>query len=253
MSKPLLVLLLFAVALSAWADHVAHGSLTVQSVHEGSSAATAGFQPGDRLILLDGKRIGTPADLSAVINGHVPGDTVPAVVDRTGEERTLQLTFGKKQDGSASMGLTLAYGTYDPAAGETAGAARDICLSWIDETYRIEPLMRELKLDAAADWSEVRACTERGMTPVSKDNALPYCDNIFKVHCSAVELLGEIAGAIVQRCEQQLDATLSEDAAARKQWQTCAKHRVFDRYAMTGEVSDAAACRRELSSCLAGG
>ena len=56
-----------------------------------SPAAEAGLQPGDRLIAIDGHEINEYGDSSAIITDSA-GTTLPVVVERDGEQVTLQVT-----------------------------------------------------------------------------------------------------------------------------------------------------------------
>ena len=54
-------------------------------------AAEAGVKPGDRIVAVDGKDVGTFAEASAIIQAS-PGKAIPLVVERNGSRLTLQLT-----------------------------------------------------------------------------------------------------------------------------------------------------------------
>src|SRR5699024_3327761 len=54
-------------------------------------AAAAGILPGDELVSIGGEPVETFAEAAQIIQAH-PGDRLPVVVLRDGEERTLHLT-----------------------------------------------------------------------------------------------------------------------------------------------------------------
>ena len=68
----------------------------------------------------------------------------------------------------------------------------------------------------------------------------------FKVHCSGLDLLTEIGEAQVRQCEELLSGSLGLRPRQYKGWQTCAQHKVFDRYSFDGTTSDTAACTAAL-------
>ncbi|HXT61313.1 MAG TPA: Trx7/PDZ domain-containing (seleno)protein [Pirellulales bacterium] len=68
----------------------------VKSVADGSPAATAGFEPGDRIASLAGEPLLSIADLQWVLHRAGSSDALPAVVERGGKamELTLDLPSG---------------------------------------------------------------------------------------------------------------------------------------------------------------
>ena len=68
----------------------------LSGAREGSPAAAAGFQRGDRLVKLGKTEIGDIYDFVFVLRQHKPGETVTAVVVRDGEPRSLEVTFGRR-------------------------------------------------------------------------------------------------------------------------------------------------------------
>ncbi len=69
----------------------------VGSVTEGSGAAEAGLEPGDRLLSIDGEPVDTFADVGPLVVER-PGDTLALVVDRDGTSLTLDATIGTRPD-----------------------------------------------------------------------------------------------------------------------------------------------------------
>ena len=222
----------------------AHGGagIVVDSVMPGTPAEAAGLLAGDQLLLLAGRKVATMDDLEQVMEAHRPGDTVPLVVRRDGKEVALTLTFGERPGGGVSIGVRLNISMAEGAAAEPTRGTIE-CLAWIDETYRIEPMARELGLNLSEDYATLRSCVEHDTQRMSSSNAIKYCDNVFKVHCSGIDMLTEIGEAQVERCEAGLTESLGLNPKRHKGWTTCGQHKVFERYARDGEPSDADACR----------
>ena len=212
------------------------GSLIVQEVRPDSPAAAAELKAGDRILRLDGKEIETLDDLRKVMEAHEPGDAVPLIVEREHEPVDLILTFGEKQGGGVSIGVSLA------VTGDPGDLGTEECLDWVEQTYRIEPTIKELGLDLAEAYVTSRSCIGRDTRQMVKADAIRYCDNVFKVHCAGLDLLTEIGEAMVARCEEELG--LGE----HKSWRICAQHKVFDRYVKEGRASDPEACRAVLEN-----
>jgi S1-C subfamily serine protease len=85
---------LLGVSTRAGAD----GGAEVMSVEAGSAAERASIQVGDVIVRLDGQDIETPEDLVAAIARHRPGDDVDATVDRNGDQVTLHVTLGARDE-----------------------------------------------------------------------------------------------------------------------------------------------------------
>jgi S1-C subfamily serine protease len=61
----------------------------IAAVPSGTPARSAGLAAGDTIVAIDGKTISTPADLSAAISAHRPGDTVKVSwVDQAGQRHS---------------------------------------------------------------------------------------------------------------------------------------------------------------------
>ncbi len=237
----LVAAVLLLVAIPAVGD-----TIVVDSVISGSPAEAAGLLDGDHFIRLDGKEIASQNDLQEVIESHQPGDTVPLTVERDGETVDLSLTFGERADGGVSIGVRLAIMRSPGAAPGEPTEGTTECLAWIEETYRIDTMLEDLGLEFSGDYKALLECVQNDTQRMAVADAIRYCDNVFKVHCSALDLLTEIGEAQVERCEEQLGASLGLKLDQYEGWKTCAEQSVFERYSKKGEASDEAACRAAL-------
>lgn len=234
-----------AIFLSA-APAFAHGDgeaiIVVNSVNPGGPAAAAGLEVGDTILRINGHEIAGQKDLKGVLASHRPGDEVLLTVERKGEKLELALTFGEHPGGGVSVGVSLAIRSMD--AGATASApgetlTRDECVAWVDETYRVDSMMKDLGLDLWDESETLNACLTSNVQLMPSPMPVGWCDNAFKIHCSALDLLTEIGEAQVDRCEELLGEKPS----------SCASQKVFDHYMRDGEASDEAACRAAYDSC----
>jgi serine protease Do len=71
-----------------------HGAV-VGSVSSGGPAAKAGIEPGDVILELNGKPVGTRDELVQIVVGLKPGTTVPVKLLRDKAEKTLNVTIGE--------------------------------------------------------------------------------------------------------------------------------------------------------------
>jgi S1-C subfamily serine protease len=84
------------------ADMAYQMNLTVQdgayiiATTDGGPAADAGIESGDVITSVDGQTIHSADDLGRVLGQHQPGDTVPIVVNRDGQERSFDVTLGAR-------------------------------------------------------------------------------------------------------------------------------------------------------------
>lgn len=82
--------------------------VTVQEVMSDSPAATAGFQPGDQIVAIDGQPITYPSDVTSIGNSHA-GQQIAYKINR-GEE-DLELTPTLNPSGSEyTLGVSMSYG-----------------------------------------------------------------------------------------------------------------------------------------------
>jgi hypothetical protein len=220
--------------------------LVVESVSVGSPAAAAGLRIGDELFRMAGRELSTIDDLREVMAAHEAGDEVPLEVRREGRSVDLALTFVEGPSGGVAMGVSLEVPQGPAGEAGTAGEptrGTTECLAWIEEKYRIGTMLETLDMDFSGEYEELLACVARDTQRMASEDAVRYCDNVFKVHCSALDLMTEIGEAQVDWCEASLGDALGIDAGKHRGWRTCGEHAVYDRYAIDGEASDAEACR----------
>jgi len=240
MNKAIYILVL----LSSFAAAFAHGgqpTIRVQSVIPESAAAAAGIAPGDYIVQVAGETVRTADALKGVLDAHGPGVTVVLAIQREGETVELELTFGARPDGGASLGVQLEI-ELDPSAEGDAGEGTVACLDWIESTYRVDTMIEEFALESAEDYATIRECVTRDTQRMYSADAIKYCDNVFKVHCGGLDLLAEIGEAQVERCEAQLGRLAGVTPKQHRAWTTCAEKTVFERYSMSGETTDEQGC-----------
>jgi regulator of sigma E protease len=95
--------LVFSIVLSYF------GVLTtkVSEVSAGSAAQAAGVRAGDRIVRIEGHRVGSWEALSSRVARYDAGDTVTVVVDRAGTEVTLRATLTKNPEtGTGLLGVS---------------------------------------------------------------------------------------------------------------------------------------------------
>jgi predicted metalloprotease with PDZ domain len=80
--------------------------LTVGQVQESSTAAEAGFLPGDQILTVDGQSFNSPRQLQAYLGGQY-GRTLPVIVRRDGRQFNLQLPVNAPTEGVAWLGVYL--------------------------------------------------------------------------------------------------------------------------------------------------
>jgi hypothetical protein len=239
-SLALAVLVFSATLASAHGE----GGFVVQSVVSGSAAAAAGLEVDDSILRIGGREMKTQGDLNHVLGTHAAGDTVPVVVERGGEELDLELTFGARSDGGPSIGISIAVGGGGGAKGPVVAGptlTREECVVWAAERYDAESLARQLGPDFEADAKALSACHASDTQGMPDPMPVGWCDNSYKIHCSGLDVLTEIAESQVDSCEELLGESLS----------SCAAQRVFDRYSQDGELSDRAECVAARDACSA--
>jgi S1-C subfamily serine protease len=70
-----------------------HG-VVIGQVAAGSPAATAGLQPRDVVIAVDGKQLEGESDLAQILSSHKPGDQVKLTIVRGGQQQDVTVTLG---------------------------------------------------------------------------------------------------------------------------------------------------------------
>ena len=119
----------------------------------------------------------------------------------------------------------------------------------MDETYQIAFNMEDLELELSRDYESLRQCMRRDTERMAVPIPVGWCDNVFKIHCSGLDLLTEIGEAMVDRCKRQLSATVGEDLDRHSGWQRCVGDKVFLRYSVAGEATDEDACHAAFQTC----
>ena len=71
------------------------GAFVVDVVPD-SGADAAGIEQGDVIVSVDGEDISSNEQLGDIVGEHEPGDTIEIVVERDGEEQTLQAEIGRQ-------------------------------------------------------------------------------------------------------------------------------------------------------------
>jgi membrane-associated protease RseP (regulator of RpoE activity) len=72
-----------------------HGAL-VSSIPDESPAAKAGLEPGDVIVSIGGKEIGSPEELIKAVGEHKPGEVVKVVYLRSGKKKTAEVKLGAR-------------------------------------------------------------------------------------------------------------------------------------------------------------
>ncbi|QEA17528.1 Do family serine endopeptidase [Novosphingobium ginsenosidimutans] len=85
----------------------------VQTVQPGQAAASAGLQPGDVVVKVDGQEVSPDNTLSFIVANTAPGKRIPIEVIRNGKRMTLTATVGKRPSEEELAKQTFAPGTPD--------------------------------------------------------------------------------------------------------------------------------------------
>jgi S1-C subfamily serine protease len=77
---------------------IRNGGALIEVVTDGSGAAAAGLQPEDIIIEVEGRAIDSMSSLVVTIRSFRPGDTVDITYVRDGEQGTVAVTLGDRDD-----------------------------------------------------------------------------------------------------------------------------------------------------------
>ncbi len=124
----LLTVVVFAVMFSVYGRYVRDP--VVAEVQPGSAAAQAGFQPGDRFVMVGGSRVGTFADVQRLVSGRA-GDPIVFVMERGGSEVELTATPRPTEQKDA-LGNAIKVGVIGVVNDEAAGQPRVISYTPIE-------------------------------------------------------------------------------------------------------------------------
>jgi serine protease Do len=102
--RPALGITVYAVSDSTTAQQLGVSSYGVYivSVDEGSGAAKAGLQAGDRIVSVESIEVTTTDDLTNEIQEHAVGDTLSLTVARNGQILSFEVTLGEKSASSTT-------------------------------------------------------------------------------------------------------------------------------------------------------
>lgn len=124
----LLAIAVFAVMFSVYGRYVSEP--TVAEVRPDSPAEAAGFQPGDRFVSVDGRRVQTFSDVQRLVSGRA-GDTMVFVVMRGEEEVTLTATPEVVEQEDA-LGNTIKVGLIGVVNNEELGQPRHLTFNPVE-------------------------------------------------------------------------------------------------------------------------
>jgi putative serine protease PepD len=68
----------------------------IRSMVTGGPADQAGLHQGDIIRRVDSQTVTDPTKLSGIVSRHQPGDKVDVVIDRNGQQTTVQVTLGRR-------------------------------------------------------------------------------------------------------------------------------------------------------------
>ncbi|WP_129409102.1 DegQ family serine endoprotease [Marinitoga lauensis] len=70
----------------------------VSDIEKGSPAAKAGIKPGDVIVKIDNKEIGSADELVYIVKTYPAGETIKVVVNRKGKEITYDITLAEREE-----------------------------------------------------------------------------------------------------------------------------------------------------------
>jgi serine protease Do len=80
-------------------ENLPSGAAVISRVQDGTPAAEAGLQAGDILVAIDGQELEKYLQVSNLIASKQPGDDVTLTIRRDGEEQTVTVTLGSRDQG----------------------------------------------------------------------------------------------------------------------------------------------------------
>ncbi|WP_420807535.1 Do family serine endopeptidase [Aurantiacibacter odishensis] len=102
----------------------------VQGVQPGEAAESAGLQPGDVVISVNGQEVTPDNTLSRIVANIAPGTTVPLTFIRSGERRRVNLTVGRRPSEEELMRQNMFQGEDEsmpaPEVPEEAGLMEEV-------------------------------------------------------------------------------------------------------------------------------
>jgi len=118
----LLTIVVFSAMFALYGRYVSEP--TVAEVRPDSPAAVAGFEPGDRFVSVDGRKVSTFADVQRLVSGRA-GDEITFVLLRNGEEVTLTAVPALTEQKDA-LGNVVRIGVIGVVNNNTVGQPRHI-------------------------------------------------------------------------------------------------------------------------------
>lgn len=161
------ILLAFVLFTVLFMTSAGKATTTVDSIRDDSPAASAGLQPGDRIVSIDGAPVGA-GDVAAAI-GASEGAPIVVVVERGSEQVTLPATAPDEVDGTYRLGFVLAgEGLALPAA-----IGESIALTWTVTTEIGKSLGRLVQGEGREDISSPVGIVQ-GSSDAAKDGAQSF-------------------------------------------------------------------------------
>lgn len=119
------VLLAFVLLLVVFCGiGVPSATTTLATVVDGSPAQSAGLQPGDKIVSVDGTEISEWTDVSTALSDNEPGDKIEVGYERDGVRKNVELTLADNGSGKAQIGIS------PSAENKRYSVVESIGLSW---------------------------------------------------------------------------------------------------------------------------
>ena len=110
-------------------DATAGAGVGVVHVVRGSPADKGGLKTGDRIVVVDGARIGAPGDVTRAVQAHRVGETVSVEVERGGSAVKAQLVLAARPSGDEILRMDLVGAFAPPWTNVTAPAGAPASLA----------------------------------------------------------------------------------------------------------------------------